>query len=143
MKTLSSISKLINAVQASEVSRQTAMMQVAASAKERVMRARNRFDTWVVATLFGAVSASASAQATTPEFSAVQNFLQGFVTFIGGPFGKAVVILSIVAAFCTWVFAPKDGIFGPILRVVVAGIAIMNAGLWIAQLGAASNLSIG
>ncbi len=143
MKTLSSISKLIDAVQASEVSRQTTLAQAASSTKERVSRVRNRFDTWVIGALFGAVSASASAQTSAASFGAVQSFLQTFVTFIGGPFGKAVVILSIVAAFCTWVFAPKDGIFGPILRVVVAGIAIMNAGLWIAQLGGATNLSIG
>jgi type IV secretory pathway VirB2 component (pilin) len=52
-----------------------------------------------------------------------------------GPFGKSVVVISIIAAFCTWVFAPKDGIFGPLLRVVVAGLAIMNAAFWVTQFG--------
>ncbi|NKI94835.1 TrbC/VirB2 family protein [Rhizobacter sp. SG703] len=88
------------------------------------------------------LSASAHAQATAANFDSLRTFLQAFANFMTGPFGKAVVVVSIVAAFCTWVFAPKDGIFGPVLRVVVAGIAIMNAALWIAQFGGAGNITL-
>jgi type IV secretory pathway VirB2 component (pilin) len=74
------------------------------------------------------LSASAHAQATAANFDSLRTFLQAFANFMTGPFGK--------------VFAPKDGIFGPVLRVVVAGIAIMNAALWIAQFGGAGNITL-
>lgn len=72
----------------------------------------------------------------TLDFSGTITLLEDFVKFIAGPFGKAAVIISIVAAFVTWVFAPREGIFGPVLRVVVAGIAVMNAAIWVTSLGA-------
>ncbi|KQV92792.1 TrbC/VirB2 family protein [Rhizobacter sp. Root1221] len=86
--------------------------------------------------------ACGSAHAAGADFGAVKSFLQVFLNFMTGPFGKAVVIISIVAAFATWVFAPKDGIFGPILRVVVAGIAILNASAWVGQLGAGADFTL-
>lgn len=86
---------------------------------------------------------SAHAATTAADFSALTNFLQAFANFMTGPFGKAVVVISIIAAFCAWVFAPRDGIFGPVLRVVVAGIAIMNAAVWITQLGGGTNVNLG
>ena len=70
------------------------------------------------------------------DFTGTTALLTEFVKFIAGPFGKAAVIISIVAAFVTWVFAPREGIFGPVLRVVVAGIAVMNAAIWVSSLGA-------
>jgi type IV secretory pathway VirB2 component (pilin) len=90
----------------------------------------------------GASSLSARAQSTTANFSSLTDFLQAFANFMTGPFGKAVVVISIVAAFCTWVFAPRDGIFGPVLRVVVAAIAILNAAAWIGQFGGAGNITL-
>ncbi len=83
------------------------------------------------------IATVANAQAAPKlDFSGTTTLLTDFVKFIAGPFGKAAVIISIVAAFVTWVFAPKEGIFGPVLRVVVAGIAIMNAAIWVTSLGA-------
>ena len=79
--------------------------------------------------------ACASASAQAQDFGKVTAFLNSFTAFMTGPFGKSVVVISIIAAFCTWVFAPKDGIFGPLLRVVVAGLAIMNAAFWVTQFG--------
>jgi type IV secretory pathway VirB2 component (pilin) len=84
----------------------------------------------------------AAHAAPEANFNDVKNFLQVFLNFMTGPFGKAVVIISIVAAFATWVFAPKDGIFGPILRVVVAGIAILNASAWVGQLGKGTDFTL-
>lgn len=89
-----------------------------------------------------ALAAPAQAQTTSANFAGVTAFLQAFANFLTGPFGKAVVVISIIAAFCTWVFAPKDGIFGPVLRVVVAGIAIMNAAVWVFQFGGAGNIAL-
>jgi type IV secretory pathway VirB2 component (pilin) len=88
------------------------------------------------------LASSAQAATTAADFTAVTQFLQQFANFMTGPFGKAVVVISIIAAFCTWVFAPKDGIFGPVLRVVVAGIAIMNAAVWISQFGGGTNVQL-
>lgn len=96
----------------------------------------------VAAVMAGVLSASAHAQTTGANFTSLTNFLQAFTNFMTGPFGKAVVVISIIAAFCTWVFAPKDGIFGPVLRVVVAGIAIMNAAVWINQLGGGGGVQL-
>jgi type IV secretory pathway VirB2 component (pilin) len=76
---------------------------------------------------------STSARAADANFNKLEQFLTTFQAFMTGPFGRAVVVISIIAAFCAWVFAPKDGIFGPVLRVVVAGIAIMNAAVWMGQ----------
>jgi type IV secretory pathway VirB2 component (pilin) len=92
-----------------------------------------------------ALSGSARADPTSVRgsFSDITDILQVFTTFMTGPFGKAVVVISIIAAFCTWVFAPKDGIFGPILRVVVAGITIMNAATWVANLGEGKPVRLG
>jgi type IV secretory pathway VirB2 component (pilin) len=94
------------------------------------------------ATSLSLLSGVASAQTTAADFTAVTTLLQTFVTFMTGPFGKAAVVISIIAAFVTWVFAPKEGIFGPILRVVVAGIAIMNAALWITSFGGATAIAL-
>jgi type IV secretory pathway VirB2 component (pilin) len=76
------------------------------------------------------------------NFDRVRDILQAFVNFMIGPFGRAAVIISIVAAFVTWVFAPKEGIFGPVLRVVVAGVAILNATVWVASLGTPGQLTL-
>jgi type IV secretory pathway VirB2 component (pilin) len=92
----------------------------------------------------GALSLSLLSQSAhaAADFKDLTAFLQVFLNFMTGPFGKAVVIISIIAAFCTWVFAPREGIFGPILRVVVAGIAIMNAGVFFLQLGAGAPVTL-
>lgn len=113
-------------------------MRMTSLSRHAVRRATAPFAALTLALL----SASAHAQATNANFDSLRTFLQAFANFMTGPFGKAVVVVSIVAAFCTWVFAPKDGIFGPVLRVVVAGIAIMNAALWIAQFGGAGNITL-
>jgi len=98
--------------------------------------------TCLAAVALALLAGSAQAATTAADFTAVTQFLQQFANFMTGPFGKAVVVISIIAAFCTWVFAPKDGIFGPVLRVVVAGIAIMNAAVWISQFGGGTNVQL-
>ncbi|RZI40354.1 hypothetical protein EGT07_23720 [Herbaspirillum sp. HC18] len=65
-------------------------------------------------------------------YSKLTTWLQNFVDFMSGPFGLAVVIISIIIAFSVWAFVPKEGIAGPVLRVVVAAIVIINVGTWVA-----------
>jgi type IV secretory pathway VirB2 component (pilin) len=59
-------------------------------------------------------------------------WLQNFVDFMSGPFGIAVVVVSIILAFSVWAFAPKEGIAGPVMRIVVAAVVIVNVGTWLA-----------
>jgi type IV secretory pathway VirB2 component (pilin) len=78
----------------------------------------------------------------TADLSGLTGLLQSFVDFMTGPFGKAAVVISIIVAFVTWIFAPREGIFGPVLRVVVAGIAVMNAAIFVTGLGGATTLQL-
>lgn len=91
--------------------------------------------------MLGAASllpASAMAQSTNfnigaasgAQWSQLTIWLQSFVSFINGPFGTAVVVVSVVLAFAAWVFAPKEGIVGPVLRIVTAAIVILNVATW-------------
>lgn len=64
-------------------------------------------------------------------FTALRTWLQSFVDFMAGPFGTAAIIVSIIIGFLTWAYAPKEGIVGTVLRVVVSGIVILNASTWV------------
>jgi type IV secretory pathway VirB2 component (pilin) len=113
-----------------------------AQAASKIARVGQQLSTWWLGLSLTLFCAAAQAQAVTPNFDSAKQVMQAFVTFMTGPFGKAAVVISIVAAFITWVFAPKEGIFGPILRVVVAGIAILNAALWIGQFGQGTTITL-
>lgn len=67
-------------------------------------------------------------------FAFFASLLQDLVDFMSGPFGTAAVIVSTIVGFVTWVFAPKEGVMGVVLRVVVAAIVILNIGTWIVAL---------
>jgi type IV secretory pathway VirB2 component (pilin) len=128
---------------AADVDRQVHMTQAAAAATVRVECVRKRITTWMIGTLVALSASSAQAKGGGgADFQTFTAFLTALVEFMAGPFGKGVVIVSIIVAFVTWVFAPKEGIFGPILRVVVAGIAILNAGLFIGQFGTGGNVNL-
>lgn len=64
-------------------------------------------------------------------FATIEAWLQSFVNFMDGPGGLAVVVISIIAAVAAWMFAPKDGVMGPLFRVVVGAIVIINVGTWV------------
>lgn len=66
-------------------------------------------------------------------FAKLTAWFQDFVNFMDGPFGLAVVIISLILAVCTWMFVPKEGIAGPVLRVVVGAIVILNVTTFIAS----------
>ncbi|KKJ75225.1 hypothetical protein WH95_19595 [Kiloniella litopenaei] len=55
-----------------------------------------------------------------------EGYIQDWVNFMTGPFGLAVVVVSIIVAVVVFVFAPKQGPMGLVARAVVAGIVILN-----------------
>lgn len=59
-------------------------------------------------------------------FAKAKEWFQNYVDFMSGPFGWAVVIVSAVVVLATWAAVPKEGIMGNALRVVVAGLGIVN-----------------
>lgn len=67
-------------------------------------------------------------------FATIEAWLQAFVDFMDGPGGLAVVVVSIIVAVGAWMFSPKDGAMGPILRVVVGAIVVINVGTWVTTL---------
>lgn len=59
-------------------------------------------------------------------FAKAKAWFQFYVDFMTGPFGWAIVIVSAVIVLATWAIIPKDGFVGNALRVVVAGLGIVN-----------------
>jgi hypothetical protein len=67
---------------------------------------------------------------STGPFALLTNWMQTFVDFMDGPAGIAVVVISLVAGVATWIWAPKSGAVGLILRIIMGAIVIMNIGTW-------------
>lgn len=67
----------------------------------------------------------------TGPFSLFTNFLQDLVDFMSGPFGTATAIISAIIGFATWTYAPKEGVMGVVIRVVVFSIVSLNIGAWV------------
>lgn len=59
----------------------------------------------------------------------VATFLQLVVDFAGGPGVAMIVILSLIVGVAIWIVAPKSGAIMYLLRAIVGGIGIMNAGV--------------
>ena len=68
-------------------------------------------------------------------FGLMRTWIQNFIDFVGGPFGIAAVVVAIILAFLAWSYAPKDGIIGPLVRVVTAGLVVINVSTWVASFG--------
>ena len=68
-------------------------------------------------------------------FALITEWFQAFVDFMEGPMGVAIVVLSLVIAVATWVFAPREGLFGPVIRVAVGALVLLNIGTWITTWG--------
>ena len=116
--------KIVEAARSCEAQRNVLLASASA-------RAHARAAAWVATGMLALSSAPAHAAAA--DFQLLTDWLTAFAKFMSGPFGKGVLIISIIAAFVTWAFAPKDGIFGPVLRIVVSAIAILNAFGFISQ----------
>jgi len=59
-----------------------------------------------------------------------RTWIQAYIDFMDGPFGTAAVVLSIVIGFAVWIFAPKEGIMGVLVRAAIAGMVILNVATW-------------
>lgn len=68
--------------------------------------------------------------ASSGGFSRIIALLQTWVDFMVGPYGKAVVVGSMIIGVTTWVVLPKEGILGYAIRAVVAGVVILNIATW-------------
>jgi len=85
--------------------------------------------------LFASKAFASSYSITTGGFSSggfgkVTELLQGWVDFMVGPYGKAVVVGSMIIGVTTWAVLPKEGILGYAIRGAVAGAVILNVTVW-------------
>ena len=64
-------------------------------------------------------------------FATLEKWFQAFVNFMDGPAGLALVVVSIIGAVAAWMLMPREGVVGPMLRVVVGAIVILNVGTWV------------
>lgn len=62
-----------------------------------------------------------------PIFDKLKGYFTEFQTFLSGPFGKMVMVASIVVAFAAWNFLPREGLFASVARGIITGVAIANA----------------
>lgn len=87
----------------------------------------------VVLSLFSQLSAAATNIGSTGNtgFALMEQWLQNFVDFMDGPFGVAVVSVSVILAACVWMFMPREGWVGVTARVVTAGLVIINVPTWV------------
>lgn len=68
-------------------------------------------------------------------FQTITNLLQDWVDFMTGPYGKAVVVGSIVIGVTLWAVAPREGILGFAIRGAIAGAVILNIAVWMRAFG--------
>lgn len=62
-------------------------------------------------------------------FQKARAWFQYYLDFMSGPFGYAVVALSAIVVLAVYAVAPKEGIMGNGLRVVVSGLGILNVAI--------------
>lgn len=74
------------------------------------------------------------AGSTGPFGWLVEKF-QNWLDFMQGPMGKMVVAIAAILAAIVWIFMPKEGIMGHLLRVVVAAFMIFNLAAVMGWLG--------
>jgi len=72
---------------------------------------------------------------TQEGFKLIQDFLQTYVNFMTGPFAHAAIAISLIAGVVIWVAMPKEGLFGIVFRIVVAGIVCLNIATWMNMFG--------
>jgi type IV secretory pathway VirB2 component (pilin) len=63
-------------------------------------------------------------------FTKMTSLLQSCVDFMTGPFGAAVVVLSVCIGCAVWTFYPKEGWTGFCMRGASAGLVLLNVGVW-------------
>jgi hypothetical protein len=60
--------------------------------------------------------------------------MQSIMNFFTGPMAVFALAASLMVAVAMWMFAPKEGMMGSILRVIAGGILILNIPGWVVWL---------
>lgn len=68
-------------------------------------------------------------------FGLITTFFQKYVDFMTGPFAKTAIAGTLIIAAILWAVMPKEGIFGTIVRVVIAALVAMNVATWMGMFG--------
>jgi hypothetical protein len=91
--------------------------------------------------MLGLALVGANAYAASPDlgtaagpFSRIVSGLQEILDFLSGPVAIFILAASLIAAVVLWMFAPKEGALGGIVRVLAAGIMLVNIGLFVTYL---------
>jgi hypothetical protein len=63
------------------------------------------------------------------------DLLQKYVDFATGPWAAAVIAGGLILGIGIWVFMPKEGPMGWIVRALVGGTVLMNLGLFLTDIG--------
>ena len=66
-------------------------------------------------------------------FGKITQWMQDYIDFMDGPAALGIIVVSIIVAVCAWIWAPKSGAVGVLLRVVIGGIVMLNIGTWVAS----------
>jgi hypothetical protein len=86
------------------------------------------------AAVFQTAAQAATAYTFTPStvsgFNKISVWMGQFLDFMQGQFGPWVVAIGILAAFAVWMWSPREGVMGPLMRVVLTGLVVMNVGLF-------------
>jgi len=90
---------------------------------------------WILTLLTGvyAHAGYSLGGSTSGTFGKLTQWMQEYVDFMDGPAALAVIVVSIIVAVCAWIWAPKSGAVGVLVRVVVGGIVILNVATWVAS----------
>jgi type IV secretory pathway VirB2 component (pilin) len=68
-------------------------------------------------------------------FGLITQFFQKYVDFMTGPFSKTAMGAILIIGVLTWAVLPKEGIFGTVIRIVIAGIVVLNLATWMGMFG--------
>jgi len=66
-------------------------------------------------------------------FAKLTEWMQDFIDFMDGPMGIGIVVISLILGVVVWIWAPKSGAVGVLVRVVIGAIVILNVGTWMAS----------
>lgn len=63
------------------------------------------------------------------------SLFQKWVTFATGPWAIAVIAVSIAIGIAVWVFVPREGFMGWVVRGLVGGLIMLNLATYMSDLG--------
>ncbi|MDR6293803.1 Na+/melibiose symporter-like transporter [Inquilinus ginsengisoli] len=63
------------------------------------------------------------------------SLFQKWVTFATGPWAVAVIAVSIAIGIAVWVFVPREGFMGWVVRGLIGGLIMLNLATYMGDLG--------